>query len=113
MATELYSLLSTLHSLLSILYFPFSTLHCLLGDCVIPFSFPIARDEAHAGKAITMITPSEEGWGLKAIRYTVKLQPLNQTCARVRAPARSQDTIRPPSEPTRRFELRADEVRKI
>ena len=69
MTTELYSRLSTLHSLLSFLYFPFSTLHCLLGDCVIPFSFPIARDEAHAGQAITMITPSEEGRGLKAIRY--------------------------------------------
>ena len=55
MATELYSLLSTLYSLLSTLYFP--------------FSFPIARDEAHAGQAITMITPSEEGRGLKAIRY--------------------------------------------
>ena len=57
--STLYSPLSTFHS----------TLHCLLGDCVIPFSFPIARDEAHAGQAITMITPSEEGWGLKAIRY--------------------------------------------
>ena len=53
--STLCSLLSTLYSLLSTLYFP--------------FSFPIARDEAHAGQAITMITPSEEGWGLKAIRY--------------------------------------------
>ena len=101
------TLLSTLYSLLSTL------LSTVLLHCVIPFSFPIARDEAHAGQAVTMTTPSEEGWGLKAIRYTVKLQPLNQTCARVRAPARSQDTIRPPSEPTLRFELRADEVRNI
>ena len=37
MATELYSLLSTLHSLLSILYFPLSTLHCQFGDCVFFF----------------------------------------------------------------------------
>ena len=35
MASELYCLLSTIHSLLSIFYSPLSTLYSLLGDCVL------------------------------------------------------------------------------